>query len=131
MREQDTICSGMMVFVSQTMVILSHYQSEHGYLQNIQSTVEKPYIYLLARCPTDDHQLIYSQEPINYILKLSQKIEFHGIEITDLMKIFKGDNPGSQFESVQEKNGDYFCWQYPLFAPLSPSIVHAVSLPHL
>ena len=32
------------------------YQSEHGYLQNIQSIVEKPYIYLLARCPSDDHQ---------------------------------------------------------------------------
>ena len=38
------------------------YQSEHGYLQNIQSIVEKPYIYFLARCPSDNHQLLYSQE---------------------------------------------------------------------
>ena len=61
------------------------YQSEHDYLQNIQSIVEKPYIYLLARCPSDDHQLLYSQERINDILELSRKIEFHGIEITDVM----------------------------------------------
>ena len=38
---------------------------------------------------------------------------------------------GTQFDSGQQKNGDYFCWQCPLFAPLSPSIVHAMSLPHL
>ena len=107
------------------------YQPEHGCLQNIQSIVEKPYVYLLARCPSDDHQLLYSQERINDILELSRKIEFHGIEITDVMPIFKGDNPAFQFESGQQKNGDYFCWQCPLFAPLSPSIVHAMSLPHL
>ena len=58
MREQDILCSGMMVLVSQNMVILWHYQSEHGYLQNIQSIVEMSYIYLLARCPMDDHQLL-------------------------------------------------------------------------
>ena len=85
------------------------YQSEHGCLQNIQSIVEKPYVYLLARCPSHDHQLLYSQERINDILELSRKIELHGIEITDVMRIFKGDNPASQFESRQQKNGDYFC----------------------
>ena len=31
----------------------------------------------------------------------------------------------------KKKNGDYFCWQCTLFAPSSPSIVHAMSLPHL
>ena len=47
------------------------------------------------------------------------------------MRIFKGDNPVSQFESGQQKNGNYFCWQCPLFAPLSQSLVHAMSLPYL
>ena len=69
------------------------YQLEHGYLQNIQFIVQKAYIYLLARCPSDDHQILYSQERINDILELSPKIEFHGIEITDVMQIFKGENP--------------------------------------
>ena len=59
------------------------YQSKHGYLQNIQFIVKKPYIYLLARCSSDDHQLLYGQERINDILEL------HGIENTDAMWIFK------------------------------------------
>ena len=66
-------------------IIDQEYQSEPGYQQNVQSIVEKPYIYLLSRCPSDDHQLLYSQERINDISELSRKTEFHGIEITDLM----------------------------------------------
>ena len=57
------------------------YQSEHGYLQNIQSIVKKLFIYLLARWLSDDHQLLYSQKQINDILE----IEFQEIEITDVM----------------------------------------------
>ena len=82
------------------------YQSEHGYLQSIQSIiVEKPYIYLLARCLSDDHQLLYSQEQINDILELSWKVEFQGIEITDVMPIFKGDNPACQLKVGNKKMG--------------------------
>ena len=47
---------------------------------------------------------VYSQERINDILELSQKIEFHGIKIT-VTRIFKGDNPAYQFESGQQKMG--------------------------
>ena len=66
-------------------IIDQEYQSEPGYQQNVQSIVEKPYIYLLARCPSDDHQLLYSQERINDISELSRKTEFYGTEITDVM----------------------------------------------
>ena len=40
-------------------------------------------------------------------------------------------NCSFQFESKQQENGDYFCWQYSLFPPLSRDIVHAMSLPNL
>ena len=73
------------MYDDRAFIIDQEYQSEPGYLQNVQSIVEKPYIYLLARCPSDDHQLLYSQERINDISELSRKTEFHGIEITDLM----------------------------------------------
>ena len=51
--------------------------------------------------------------------------------VADVMMIFKGDNPAAQFESEQQKNGNYFCGQCPLFPPLSPNIVCAMSLPNL
>ena len=73
------------MYDDRAFIIDQEYQSEPGYLQNVQSIVEKPYIYLLARCPSDDHQLLYSQERINDISELSRKTEFHGTEITDVM----------------------------------------------
>ena len=73
------------MYDDRAFIIDQEYQSEPGYLQNVQSIVEKPYIYLLARCPSDDHQLLYSQERINDISELSRKTEFYGTEITDVM----------------------------------------------
>ena len=84
-------------------IIDQEYQSEPGYQQNVQSIVEKPYIYLLGRCPSDDHQLLYSQERINDISELSRKNEFHGIDITDVMRIFKGDNPACKVKMGNKK----------------------------
>ena len=65
------------------------------------------------------------------IPKLEHQITNNEISITDVMEIFKGDNPAAQFESGQQKNDDYFCWQCRLLAPLSPNIAHMMSLPNL
>ena len=107
------------------------YQTRSGYVTDMQSIIEKPFVYLIARCPSDDHQLLYCQERTVDLLQLDRKIDYNGIVITDVMRVFKGDNPAAQFESGQQKNGDYFCWQCPLYAPLSPNIVYTLSLPHL
>ena len=107
-----------------------HY-AKHGFHRNVQSIIEKPYVYILARCPSDDHQLLFTQERISDILELDRKITHNRISITDVIRIFKGDNPAALFESGQQKNGDYFCWQCLLFAALSPNIVHTMSLPNL
>ena len=50
------------MYDDRAFIIDQEYQSEPGYLQNVQSIVKKPYIHLLARCPSDDHELLYSQE---------------------------------------------------------------------
>ena len=36
------------------------YEEKHKRKVDVQSEIEKPYIYILARCPGDDHQLMYS-----------------------------------------------------------------------
>ena len=74
-------------------VIGQENQLEHCYLQNIQSIVEKPYTNWLVKCPSEDHQILYIQEQINDITQLSREIESHRIEITDVMRLFKGNNP--------------------------------------
>ena len=85
-----------------------HY-ARHSIPRNVQSIIEKPYVQILARHPSDDYQLLYTQERVSDILELDRKITHNGISITDVMRIFKGDNPAAQFESEQQKNGNCFC----------------------
>jgi len=87
--------------------------------------------YLLARCPSNDQQLMYIEERMEDILDLKQDILCEDITIVDRMRIFKGDKPASQFESGQQKNGDYFCWQCPMYAKLSSNLVYTLSLPNI
>ena len=35
------------------------YEEKHKKKVDVQSEIEKPYIYILARYPGDDHQLMY------------------------------------------------------------------------
>ena len=104
---------------------------DRTFLRNVQFIIEKPYVYILARCPSDDHQFLYIQERFYDILELDPKITHNEISIIDAMRIFEEHNPAAQSENGQQKNGDYFCWQCPLFAPLSPNVLHTMSLPHL
>ena len=80
------------------------FEAQNGHQVNIQ-----PFIYMLARCPSDDHQLLYSNERLADIIDLKNKVEHNVILINDIMRVFKGDNPAAQLESWQQKNGDYFC----------------------
>ena len=74
-----------------------------GYKKNIQAKIEKQHLYVLARCPSTDQQLLYTDERINVILQMKEKrLSENGIEITDIMKIFKRDHPASQFEAGTE-----------------------------
>ena len=94
----------------------------HGKPVNVQSIVEKPYLYILARCHPDDSQLLYSSERLDDLLNLNEDVEYNNKQIRDIVRAFKGDSPACQFEAGQQKNGDYFCWQCPL--TLSPVLLH-------
>jgi len=114
-----------------TFLTDAEYQQKYGKLINVQPIVEAPYLYLLARCPSNDQQLMYVEERINDIKNLKTPLAVDGLLINDVMRIFKGDNPAAQFEAGHQKNGDYFCWQCPLYAQLSACVAHTMSLPNL
>ena len=102
----------------------------HGEHVNVQSIVEKPYLYILARCQSDDSQLLYSSERSDDVLNLNEDVEFNNKQIRDIVRAFKGDNPACQFEAGQQKNGDCFCWQCPLNAKMAPNLVYTLSQPN-
>ena len=94
---------------------------------NIQSAIEKPYLYILARCRSDDSQLLYSSERLDDILNLKDDVEHNGKNVHEIARIFKRDNPACQLEAGHQKNGDYFCWQCPLNAKMSSNLVYTLS----
>lgn len=61
-----------------------------GIKTNVQSTVEQPETYALARCTSNDNQLMYCDERMRDIKHLIHPIDFDGILIHDRMRFFKG-----------------------------------------
>ena len=61
-----------------------------GKKEDVQAAVEKPSLYLLARCPSNEEQLFYSDPRLEDLKDLDTPIEFNGIAITDVMRLFKG-----------------------------------------
>ena len=78
---------------------------------NSQREVEKPVMYFLARCPTDDSQLMYSNTTMENMIDLSNYLTVRDdINIYDKCCFFKRDGPACQHEAGQQKGGHFFCW---------------------
>ena len=45
------------------------YLYKFGETVNIQSIIEKPNLYILARCPSNDQQLLYDEERVDDLIK--------------------------------------------------------------
>ena len=58
--------------------------------------VEILFLYILARCPSNDEQLEYTDLRIKDIISLKYpEILNNDIEIYNVLRIFKGDHPAS------------------------------------
>ena len=74
----------------------------------VQSIVEKPSLYIIGRCPSNDQQLLYSDIRLEDISLLRENLKTSdSIPIRDKMGIFKGDSPARQFEAGQQR-GNFF-----------------------
>ena len=77
---------------------------------DVQETIEHPQIYIFARCPGSTERTAYSNTRMEDVLELNTPIVFdNSVEVYDIMRFFKGDGPSCQFESCQQKVGNYFC----------------------
>ena len=58
----------------------------------MQANVESPEIYILARCPATDQQLMYSEIRLEDIKEFSTTpAVMKGVEIKDNLRFFKGN----------------------------------------
>ena len=66
------------------------YKEKYGININVQASVEKPHLYLLARCPSSDQQILYSDTRLEDIISLKDDIEIsEGIFLKDTIRAFK------------------------------------------
>ena len=108
------------------------YFQKSGQKVDIQATIEKPHMYIFARCPSNDQQLLYSEERIDDILKLDQKISLdNSIFIKDNTRVFKGDNPAAQLEAGHQKGGHFFRFVCKIKACFTKSLFYSLNLPYM
>ena len=53
--------------------------------------------------------MLYSQDQLEDILDLKTPIDVDGIYLHDILRAFQWDHPDSQFESGQQKGGNFVC----------------------
>ena len=62
-----------------------------GLKKSVQTEVEKPFPYLLARCPSSGQQLMYSETRLEDMIAWNKKeCEVNGVTILDKIRFFKG-----------------------------------------
>lgn len=77
-----------------------YYTSEELNGLDVQELVEKPQIYLLARCrDTTEDQLLYSETRLDDIQQFDMEItSSHNIPVKDVCRMFHGDYPAQEIE---------------------------------
>ncbi|XP_065678700.1 uncharacterized protein LOC136093585 [Hydra vulgaris] len=86
----------------------------HGKKIDVQAQIEKPELYIFARCSSTDKQLMYTSTRNEDNRLLGESIDINGEKINDIMRFFHGDAPACQFEIGQQKGGDYPCCACPI-----------------
>ena len=87
------------------------YREATGKNVDVQAEVEKPHVYIVARCKSCDvEQLAYIDTRLCCLQHLQKNLETkNGTEMKDIMRFFHGDSPSRAFESGQQKGGHYYC----------------------
>ena len=108
------------------------YFIKSGQKVNVQATIERPHLYIFGRCPSNEQQLLYSEERIEDILQLNEPISLdNSVLIRDIARVFKGDNPAAQLEAGQQKGGHFFCFICKIKACFNKSLFYALNLPYI
>ena len=95
----------------------NEYYLKHKEKINVQASIEEPKIYILARCPSTNQLLFYSDERIGDIMNLKYPTKSaNNEEVNDVLRFFKADSPARQFEGGQQKGKKIFCVVCPLHA---------------
>ncbi|KAI8486075.1 hypothetical protein Bbelb_361750 [Branchiostoma belcheri] len=132
---------GHMVYMTSTVYDPAIHLTDAEYLELygericVQSHVEQPCIYMVARCScSDNDQLCYSAERRECLHQMSMtvSVEINGTlhEYSDVLRFFKGDLPAREFEAGQQRGGHFPC-PCGVNAARFDDIEHTYRAPHM
>lgn len=84
----------------------------HRSLEERTEMVEKPQIYLTARCRnTTEEQFLSSDSHLDDIQQLTtESTSSHNVPIKDICRIFHGDHPSQDVKSGHQIGGNFGCY---------------------
>ena len=109
----------------------NEYKEKYGQALNVQAEIERPELYIIGRCRANDEQLGYIDTRVVCLKGLEHNLTVNGIDIKDVMRFFHGDGPAAQFESGQQKGGNFFCSCCGIFADRIAELDYALNCPYL
>ena len=88
-----------------------YYTSVELHGKDVQDLVEKPHIYIMARCrDTTEDQLMYSETRLEDARQLDiQLLSRQNARIKDVCRFFHGDHPSQEVEAGEQIGGGYGC----------------------
>ena len=121
----------MVSFMYDTAVYITESELPAGDNTDLQATIEKPHLYIIARCRGNEEQLAFASTRIECLRELKDPLTINGIQINDKMRTFHGDNPAVATECGNQKNGHYFCNADSMHAASTTRLHLAYRLPPL
>ena len=112
-------------------MIEQEFQKKYMEIMDVQAEIKKPDVYILAKCPSDGHQLMYFDTRNEDIRLLKHSIEVEGSQLYDQMRFFHGDGPAFEMEDGQQNNGRYPCSVCPANFDFGKDLIYMFSLPPL
>ena len=89
----------------------TEFEQLYGKRIDIQTKVESPSVYIVARSSSSDkEQLCYVETRLECLEDLSSLVtSTSGININDVMRFFHADTPARQYKCGQQKGGHFYC----------------------
>ena len=105
------VCSVSVLYDTAIFLTNEENKAKAGKTVDVQTAAEKPREQFIARCNSSAaDQIAYSETRMSCVKEMARALpSANGNNIVDTLRFFHGDSPARQFESGQQKGGNYYC----------------------
>ena len=113
----------------------TEYQEISGDTVDVQAEIERPELYIIGRCRSNDEQLGYIETRLECLKDLGVGVnlktidnQYEDVTISDRMCFLHGDGPAAAFEAGNQKGGRYLCPSCDVHSSFTDNISYSYQL---